>query len=291
MGRDVLLRRGNTILLVTAIALFTLSSVLAVINLTLGAAEIDEIDSIPYDQLNQAAMIIYGVNNSIADGLVIYRCYVIWNNNWRVTILPIMMLIASTVFGLDFTLSPFPFFGLTLATNVVVTILTGKYRSLQWGEVNPKHRDCVAGRIWWICRHSRAYLKAAEQRRYVSSIAILVESGMVYSAGILAYLIVISIPSVANRLAGPILQMLSQVMGIAPTIIIVRVGLGASVENVERSVKTMETMSTICPPQHVGIWIGQRHGNLDETSTLADVEKGQLNHSSRKLWSFGEAAG
>jgi hypothetical protein len=64
-----------------------------------------------------------------------------------------------------------------------------------------------------------------------------------------------------------------------PTLIIVRVGLGANVENVKRSVKTAENMSTICPPKHVGIRISQRHSDLDETSTLADVEKG-LGHIS-----------
>jgi hypothetical protein len=47
--------------LITAIALFTLSTVQAVINLILGAAEIDDID-IPYHDLNKAAAIIYGVN-------------------------------------------------------------------------------------------------------------------------------------------------------------------------------------------------------------------------------------
>jgi hypothetical protein len=60
--------------MVTAIALFTLSSVLAVINLTLGAAETDEIDSIPYDQLNQAAMIIYGVNKWVLS-LIFYTVH------------------------------------------------------------------------------------------------------------------------------------------------------------------------------------------------------------------------
>ncbi|KAF8179102.1 hypothetical protein K438DRAFT_1517737, partial [Mycena galopus ATCC 62051] len=95
-----------------------------------------------------------------------------------------------------------------------------------------------AGRIWWISRQSRAYLGAAAQRRYVSSIAVLVESGMVYSATILAYLIVISYPNLANTLGEPILQILSQVMGIAPTLIIVRVGLGMSVENSQSTART-----------------------------------------------------
>lgn len=54
--------RGNTVLLVTAIALFTLSTVLTVLNLVLGTAEIDEMASIPYQKVQDAAFIIYAIN-------------------------------------------------------------------------------------------------------------------------------------------------------------------------------------------------------------------------------------
>ncbi|KAF8179103.1 hypothetical protein K438DRAFT_1977597 [Mycena galopus ATCC 62051] len=129
--------RGNTVLLVTVVALFTLSTVLTVLNLVLGTAEIDEIASIPYQKVQDAAFIVYTINNSIADGLVIYRCYVVWNRDWHVIVLPIMLLIASTVFGLDFTLAASPFFALTLATNLLVTLLTGKSHSRSL-EINAK---------------------------------------------------------------------------------------------------------------------------------------------------------
>ncbi|KAJ7666331.1 hypothetical protein B0H14DRAFT_1055163 [Mycena olivaceomarginata] len=124
------------------------------------------------------------------------------------------MLIAATVPGIvgpfDFNLTAYPFFALSLATNVLVTILT-------------------AGRIWWICRQSRgAYSKTAEQRRYVFAVAIftwlVIESGMLYSAAVLTYLIVVSIPCV-SILEEPIFQALTQIMGIAPTLIIVRAGM------------------------------------------------------------------
>ncbi|KAJ7744611.1 hypothetical protein B0H16DRAFT_987434 [Mycena metata] len=215
---------GNTVLLATAIALFTLSTVQAVINLVLGAADIDNID-IPYDQLVNATTVIYGINNIIADGLVVYRCYSVWNKNIYVVILPILMLIPTSVFGLDYLLPTenTTFFALSLATNIIVTALT-------------------AGRIWWIHRKARAYLRRDVQQRYTSAIAILVESGVLYSATVLAYLILGAIPSV-NIVQEPIYQMLTQVLGIAPTLIIVRVGLGISVQSVESTVQTAVAMS------------------------------------------------
>ncbi|KAJ7252367.1 hypothetical protein B0H12DRAFT_1233900 [Mycena haematopus] len=232
---------GNTILLVTAIALFTLATVQAVINLVLGAADIDNID-IPYDQLVSGNSLVYAVNNFIADGLVVYRCYAVWNKNIFVTILPILMLIAVTVLGViwgfDANFISYPFFALSLATNVLVTILT-------------------AGRIWWISRHSRAYLKTTEKR---------VESGMLYSATVLAYMVVISIPSV-SILGEPIFQMLVQIMGIAPTLIIVRVGLEAKGEELKA------TSSRSSQRPLFGIHKGQLI-NKDMPTIPADVEKG-----------------
>ncbi|KAF7362545.1 hypothetical protein MVEN_00602600 [Mycena venus] len=250
---------GNTILLVTAIALFALSTVQAIINLVLGAADIDDID-IPYDQLVDATTVIYAVNNFIADGLVIYRCYVIYNNNVYVVILPIMMLIVGTVFGVDLDLGAGLLFILSLATNVLLTVLT-------------------AGRIWWICRRSRVYLKTEEQRRCVSAMAILVESGVIYSATVLAFLVLGAFPS-SEIVREPIFQMLNQVMGIAPTLIIVRVGLGVSVKNVKMTVKTAEAMSDNMHSQKrpiLGARVGQPDLNKDVPAIPndVDVEKGR----------------
>jgi len=259
---------GNTILLVTAIALFTLSTVQAVINLVLGAADIDDID-IPYDQLVDATTIIYGVNNIIADGLVIYRCYSVWNYNKYVVVLPIIMLIVTSVFAVDLQLPENPYFALSLATNVVVTIFT-------------------AGRIWWICRQSRAYLKTDEQRRYISVISIIVESGVIYSATVLVYLILSAIPS-AVILQEPIYQMLTQVLGIAPTLIIVRVGLGVHVQSFESTVETAVAKSENARPHKrpiLGIHISKPYFDNALPSPPQDVEKGQPNYGSGRPWSF-----
>ncbi|KAJ7466901.1 hypothetical protein FB451DRAFT_1259467 [Mycena latifolia] len=212
--------RANTIFLVTAITLFTLATVQTVFNLVMGASEIDGID-VPYDQIDTANTMIYVVNNVVADGLVIYRCYSIWDRNVYVVILPMILLIITSVIGWDILLPLDPFFGLSLATNVLVTALT-------------------AGRIWWICRKARAYLKTDLQKRYVSSISILVESGVIYGASVLIYLILGASASIVQE---PIFEMLAQIVGIVPTLIIVRVGLGISVESIESAVKAAAIMS------------------------------------------------
>jgi hypothetical protein len=54
--------RGNTVLLVTAIALFTFSTILIVLILVLVTAEIEELANIPSDSIQNAAYIIYAIN-------------------------------------------------------------------------------------------------------------------------------------------------------------------------------------------------------------------------------------
>ncbi|KAJ7824307.1 hypothetical protein B0H14DRAFT_3469437 [Mycena olivaceomarginata] len=218
-------RPGNTIYLITAIALFTLCTAQAVLMLVLGAGDVDYLD-IPYDHIEDAANIIYGVNNIIADALVIYRCYVVWDRKIHVVVLPILMLIVTSVFAVDLKLPASPFFGLSFATNVLVTALT-------------------AGRIWWICRQCRlqSNVRTAVQRQCVSSVAIMVESGVLYSATVLAYLILNSIPSM-HAVRNPIYQMLVQVVGIAPTLIIVRVGLGVKTLPTESTLKMADVMAS-----------------------------------------------
>ncbi|KAJ7784765.1 hypothetical protein B0H16DRAFT_1493702 [Mycena metata] len=167
----------------------------------------------------------------IADGLVIYRCYCIWNKNIYIVILPVVLLIVTTVFGLDVGLPANPFFILSLTTNILVTSMS-------------------AGRIWWIYHKGRAYLQADAQRRYVSALSILIESGVIYSATVLAHLVLAAIPS-ASTLPPLVFQMLTQIMGITPTLIIVRVGLGVHIPGAEPAVK-QPVAKTAPSPMHKG---------------------------------------
>ncbi|KAJ7155619.1 hypothetical protein C8R46DRAFT_1356096 [Mycena filopes] len=246
----ILLRRpwnlGTGVLLCTAIALFGLSTAQVVINLVLGAVDLREI-TIDFRPLQTTTIVLYGINNFIADGLVIYRCYCIWNNSARVVVVPVILLIITTVFGVIPALPSNPLFIFSLATNILVTALT-------------------VGRIWWIARKGRAYLQADAQRRYSSSAAILIESGALYSATVLAYLIMTTIPS-ARILLQLVFQMLTQIMGIAPTLIIVRVGMGISVFASEAEKATEKSGGT--SKQNVRLaasWDAEK-GGLSDSST------------------------
>ncbi|KAF7333528.1 Rtt106 domain-containing protein [Mycena venus] len=167
--------------------------------------------------------------NTLADGFLIYRCYIIWGSNWRAIAFPLLSY-ACTMIGGFLGLLPLSgsservalvlAYGTTFFTNVMASLL-------------------AAGRIWWISRRIAILLgKRKAQSRYMDLTAIILESGLIYPATLILTIVVYLVP------ATPTVAVLSCIAaayhlvarGIAPTMIIVRVGLGVSTDNVEESV-------------------------------------------------------
>ncbi|KAJ7480285.1 hypothetical protein B0H11DRAFT_2233407 [Mycena galericulata] len=174
------------------------------------------------ENLHSASNFVLVVNNLVTDGLFVYRCFVVWGRNVRVVFAPILMLLATTVLGylvshedwvklggLD-TRVPFI---MSALTNIILIGLT-------------------AGRIWWIRRDACALSESAAVRAYNTVIAIILESGAIYCFSVLIFLICVSVSSVNNQLITIVfLAAVPQIMNIASTLIIVRVGLGRAFED------------------------------------------------------------
>lgn len=45
---------------------------------------------------NVLCMVIYAVNNSLSDAVVVWRCIAVWQRDWRACILPVALLLATT---------------------------------------------------------------------------------------------------------------------------------------------------------------------------------------------------
>ncbi|KAJ7783984.1 hypothetical protein DFH07DRAFT_789772, partial [Mycena maculata] len=157
----------------------------------------------------------------VDDFLLIYRCFIVWNHNIRIVVIPILLLLTTTVIGylsvyedeyvisshyLDFRVA----FIMSVVTNVALMALT-------------------AGRIWWIRRDACVLLESASVRMYTTVIAIILESGALYCISVLIYVISISVLNQDNDMIAVFRAAMPQIMNIAPTLIIVRVGLGHGV--------------------------------------------------------------
>uniref|UniRef100_A0A8H7XT79 Uncharacterized protein n=1 Tax=Psilocybe cubensis TaxID=181762 RepID=A0A8H7XT79_PSICU len=171
--------------------------------------------------------LMYVTNNVLADTLLLYRCYVVWEYRKTIVVGPCILLIAGTVCGYIFEGSSSELFNLayiylilTLILNVILTCLT-------------------AGRIWWLARKARLVLGAGLLQRYNATTTILIESGLVYSI-----YIILNLALRNTKVVNIILDAgLIQVVGIMPTLIIVQVGLGRAVYDIEanQAIARLET--------------------------------------------------
>ncbi|KAG7091593.1 hypothetical protein E1B28_010614 [Marasmius oreades] len=184
--------------------------------------------------------------SSIADAILVWRCYMIWAYNRKVTAFPALFCFVNNFLGIttsalyiknghveqffqvphtDSTSTVFTVFIFgTLFSNLLITAM-------------------IAGRITYLAHKSKAFLVPDYWRMYRAAISITLESGMLLPLAIVVYAVAALqtqkvpntwVPSaslgVMETVAEVMFYALVQFVGIAPTLIIVRIGLGVSVE-------------------------------------------------------------
>ncbi|KDQ12698.1 hypothetical protein BOTBODRAFT_407897 [Botryobasidium botryosum FD-172 SS1] len=187
-------RRPNWILIISAILLFLMGTAYVAVGLRrmIEGFIISKNSSHFFNDLTlwaaTASDSIYGAINLVGDSIVIYRCYVVWESNIPIIILPVIMLIASIATGcyavaglhyiprgseaITFTARISNYaranFILSLALNVLCTAL-------------------VAYRIWASARRVSA-LGARHTDVYYGALAVVVESAGLYTVSLAIYI-------------------------------------------------------------------------------------------------------
>ncbi|TFK85018.1 hypothetical protein K466DRAFT_495544 [Polyporus arcularius HHB13444] len=187
---------------------------------------------------NVVKVTIHSVNSILGDSIVVWRCWHVWGGNWRVCILPILLIAASAVCGFAQAIifaeaksvhSAFAdelekwngsLFGLSLVTNVVVTTL-------------------IAARIWFMNRELGG---AIGPFRYTKALVLIIESAMIYSA---ALVIEITLYFIGSNAFYIVYDPIAQLTGIVPTMIIIMAALGLTSSDMDgRSSSTGRSQST-----------------------------------------------
>ncbi|KAJ7502586.1 hypothetical protein B0H11DRAFT_1989235 [Mycena galericulata] len=217
-------RGGNkqVALFTSAIIMFILSTTTVILSLLQGAIAYGNAGAslgLEVERLQDAGALVYVTNNLLADALLIYRCYVIWDTIW-ITVVPLILLITTMILGYMIQLPLF--FILSLTINLFVPTL-------------------VAGRLWWVIRRLRGPSGAVTRRKGRNAMIIILESGLIYSLFVSIHMGFFHFQNPNDEI---IYAALGQVVGIVPTLIIVRVGLGVS----ENGFRGGETMVGSCPP-------------------------------------------
>ncbi|KAJ6582710.1 hypothetical protein DFH09DRAFT_1145761 [Mycena vulgaris] len=193
----------------------------------------------------------YALANIIADGILIYRCYVIWGFNWRPVAFPVFAYVCTIIGAI---LGVLPLSGASERAAVAVCFGTTFF-------TNVLAAGLAAGRIWWISRRAAAVLGSRLRRRkYMDLTAIILESGLIYPAALIITLGCFLSPATPTVSVLICMAACYHIVAIAPTLIIVRVGLGVSTDDVDKCV-TITNSRGIRTPSRV-------RGATDTTTVL-----------------------
>ncbi|KAK0466005.1 uncharacterized protein EV420DRAFT_1509264 [Desarmillaria tabescens] len=161
--------------------------------------------------LSVAKISVYATAVFVQYFVMIWRLYVVWDYNWKVTILPLFLEIcqmgtaytAAVLAAKDLvsqvTFGPVPW-SIELALNFIVTA-------------------GIAGRLWWMGRQVNAL---GERNKYLSALLVVVESGAIFAAVTLVMLILLVKKS---QLSINGTDISTQLAVLTPLLIIARVGM------------------------------------------------------------------
>ncbi|KAF9063984.1 hypothetical protein BDP27DRAFT_1426363 [Rhodocollybia butyracea] len=187
-----------------------------------------------FESIDIAEAAVYVTANIIADALLLYRCYVVWGARKYIILGPFLISLTNTALGLAAAVLEqkssdriliavaanlgenaslkavsaisTSFLAVNLVTNIVLTGL-------------------IAGRIWWISQETRRSLPGVGGKNLNSIVAMILESGSLYPVALAICLGL----NKANTEAS-IEPVLTVIVGMAPTLIMVRADLGISVQ-------------------------------------------------------------
>ncbi|OAX40744.1 hypothetical protein K503DRAFT_864362 [Rhizopogon vinicolor AM-OR11-026] len=153
----------------------------------------------------------------MTDGLLIYRCFIVWSGSRRVIIIPSVFWAVSFVFGiLELVTSGSPngeffvglaahvgvvYFSATIVLNVITTCL-------------------ICGRIMFYARRMQDQLGAEISKAYFTAVAIVIESALPYTLFGIAFLVSFGLQSDISIL---FLSLYSMFTCISPQMLILRV--------------------------------------------------------------------
>ncbi|KAF5366523.1 hypothetical protein D9758_008925 [Tetrapyrgos nigripes] len=180
----------------------------------------------------------YVFANILADCVLIRRCYVVWNSDWRIIVFPIFLSIVNNAVG---------FSAVVILINVFFDSLNPEKMNKLFDDANKMLEAffdgiaadlATAGRIWWIMKQLEKMNPDAKEdmkRRYRTVIALIVESGLLYPISVIVFEIILQVVALSPSLY----PLMTTLAGMAPTLIIVRVHLGVSINTFGETVNTL----------------------------------------------------
>ncbi|KAK1217160.1 hypothetical protein PQX77_020192 [Marasmius sp. AFHP31] len=212
----------------------------------------------------------------IIDYLLVHRCYVIWGFKKRI-LYPFAFVVLVTdgigFVGIAVMIAAYsrrdtPTYLRTFEMMQPLVIITAVYDSAL--------TLMTAGRIWWITREAGQMAGRNIYTKYKVVVATILESGLLYSATLLISIIVPRFTDPGTNGLSPFdPEVISiQMAAIAPTLIIVRIAYGQTVESVQQMVSTLHFAEAMANgSQQRSVSAPAVHGTIDLRQSLAVVEE------------------
>uniref|UniRef100_A0A0W0FK99 Uncharacterized protein n=1 Tax=Moniliophthora roreri TaxID=221103 RepID=A0A0W0FK99_MONRR len=227
------LNKNSAICFILATILLAQATISAVADTVVIVGQISRNSNI---DLNACNVIIFVTLESLdltACFILVYRCYALYNRNWKVLVLPMLIILAdigvysaelsfyvrhpivdTEVLVKDKKLAQFSM------TIIVLKVLASSSLTL-----------LIAGRIWSIRRRMQSLIgrgTPAVHRKYNNLIAMTLESGLMIPVSFIAMEVFVHMnDGVGASILGACIP---QIMALAPLLIMVRFGLGLTVE-------------------------------------------------------------
>ncbi|KAF7293171.1 Ras-GEF domain-containing protein [Mycena chlorophos] len=161
---------------------------------------------------------LWVVSNGIADAVLIHRLYIIWGGNPRAVALPVVSY-SLTMISAVVDLLPLP----PAATrSALIVAMSSVFLT------NVLSSALTAGRIWFMSRSCKRVVGTKRRARYTQLMVIILESGLIYPALLVITIAVFVAPTTPTVAVLSCFAVLYHIVGIAPTLIIVRVSSGVN---------------------------------------------------------------
>lgn len=188
--------------------------------------------------------VLYDTTVWLQDIVLIWRLYVVWNRNWKICVVPLIVDLAHMAAAYGATI---------LDVRGTVSIYSPVVKGLGlagWSldlVVNISVTLVIAARLWYMgmkvtsMTSSRTHSSDQQQNKYLAPIFTIIESGALFAAVTLVMLILYLTGKPVTLAA---LGIATQLAVTTPLLIIVRVGLGLT-HGLPKAYKDLSTSSTV----------------------------------------------
>uniref|UniRef100_A0A0W0F5Y2 Uncharacterized protein n=1 Tax=Moniliophthora roreri TaxID=221103 RepID=A0A0W0F5Y2_MONRR len=165
----------------------------------------------------------------VADFFLVYRLFVIWSSRVQILLVPVILLLTAfacgvgTVRGFSHTRP-----GETVFYPVISNWAIPAY--VLHLAFNSAVNGLITGRLWLFEREVSEALGREHGQKYKKIIVIFIESGILHTITLAVFMVLYLLKSNAALI---VYGAFAQIVGMAPTLIIVRISLGVSIQDKE----------------------------------------------------------